>query len=167
MPLSFSGCEKKAETPRPISEAEKFSITLLNARFSERGGRWLALETRAGTQKPRLVELNKPTMSFEARSFSETDRMNGVSERYTFCIFCEQYRYWDGTWSEWQQGTGGGGTVALVHVMTGGLLGFQYFEIEKKNGVWNVKFTKPPALSENRSMREQTIAAAFAVPRPN
>lgn len=164
--LSVSGCGKKAGQPRPVPEGEAFSVKLLNARFSQREGRWLALETRAGNPKPRLIELNKPTVSLDRSNVSETDRMNGVSERYAFSIFCEQYRYWDGTWSEWKKGTGGDGTVVLVHAMTGGLLGYQHFEIEKKNGGWNVKSTKPPALSEDRSMREQVIVTAFSLSNP-
>lgn len=152
------GCAKKPAAHTP-SEAETFAMSVLNARFVERDGRWLALETTKGTTG-RLIELNKPTLQFNAGRVTDTDQMNGITQRCTLSVFCEQFRYWDGTWTEWKSGTGGS-KQGLVNAMTNGMLGYQHYQLEKKNGEWVIKGAKPPALSTDRTQLQKFVTKAL------
>ncbi len=157
--IGLIGCSKKT-APAP-TEAESFAMSVVNARFVERDGRWLALETIKGTTKTRLIELNKPTLQFNAGRVSETDQMNGITQRCTLSVFCEQSRYWNGTWSDWKAGTGGS-KPSLVNALTNGTFGYQHYQLEKKNGEWVIKGAKPPSLSTDRVQLQRAIASALA-----
>lgn len=158
MMVCLLGCSKEATTRSP-TEAEIFATRVINERFTEREGRWLAIETAGGLGKGRLIEFNKPSLQFRTQRVSKTDRMNGISDRCTVSVFCEQFRRWDGTWSEWQAGSGGQ-KQGLVNAMTNGMLGYQYYQLEKKNGTWVIKSGKPPALSTDKNQLQQAILAA-------
>lgn len=118
------GCSKeKSYTP---TEAETFALSVINQRFTERNGRWLALE-EIYTTSHRLIELNKPTLQFNAGKVNETDRMNGITARCTISVLCEQYRHWNnGTWSDWRAGTSGNQS-GMINFLTSGIMGYQHF----------------------------------------
>ncbi len=154
-----AGCSPEP-APKTQGEAQTFALSIINERFVERDGRWLALEIDPRNNPTRLIELNKPSIRFEPAHVSDTDRMNGVSERYSLSVFCEQFRYWGGSWTEWKTGTGGS-TKAIVHAITAGTLGYQSYQLEKKKGEWVLRGFKPPALSTDRELIQQNVAKAF------
>lgn len=158
-----AACSPTPEAKGP-TEAEQFALNVINQRFAERDGRWLALEKQLASNKPRLTELNKPTTQLQARSISETDRMNGITDRYVLSVFHEQIRHWNGNWSEWSAGTGGTKN-ALTHIITSGLLAYQSYRLEKKNGQWIIHEQSPRTLLTDRTMLAQFMQAAYASPQ--
>jgi len=105
-------------------------------------GDYFAAEKILGTKKLRLVQFHKPRTSVLARPVTDTDRMNGVSGRCALTLTCEQFRYWDGSWTEWQQGSGGGGKE-IMNALVGGAFGYWAIVLEKKNGQWTTRNMLP------------------------
>ncbi len=148
--LGLIGCAEKTET-RALNEAEVFAMSVLNQRFIERDGRWSALETKTAAGKFRLIELNKPFIQLQPLKVTDTDRMNGVTHRYTVSVSCEQFRYWDNTWTEWKAGTGGP-QHGLAHALTMGMLGYQRYTLKKKNGDG---WSRTPSLPRSRGIESK------------
>ncbi len=130
--LAF-GCSEKSREP---SEAQVQANAIINETFVGNSESWLAAEKFAG--KIRLVQLRHPRPSLVEQNISDTQRLNGVTVLAVLSVTCEQQRTWDGAWSEWHEGMGGG-AKELVIAMTSGLLADWSIHLEKKNGVWSAQ----------------------------
>ena len=128
------GCAKEPAKP---SEAEVQVNVILNARFRGTREFWFAQEMVGGAKR-RLTEFHNPRTTLLAQPVTDTDRMNGISERYHLTLTAEQIRWWDGKWSDWVTGTGGGGKEA-INALVGGLFGYWVVILEKKNGEWSMR----------------------------
>jgi hypothetical protein len=123
-----AGCSQQPKQP---SEVELQARAILNETFAGDAENWFAVEKTGG--KLRLVELHGPQMSLHEQSISETERMNGVSVRAKLTVTCRQYRWFEGTWSEWRPGMG---ENALVGALFSVLAADWGMRLEKKNGQW-------------------------------
>ena len=153
--LLLLGCAKTVNEP---TELEVHANELLNATFVANGEYWFAVEmTQSG---PQLHELRHPHSHLSQRDLSDTQRLNGITHRAVVYVTCEQFRTWNGKWSEWRDGEGGGGKDIAVAFL-GGLLAHWSANIEQKNGLWNVpRSTSGQGFQQNRdlvkSLMEQT-----------
>jgi hypothetical protein len=120
---------------------------ILDATFAGNAEDWFAVEKTGG--KLRLVQLHHPRMSLRELSVSETERMNGLSERANVTVSCRQYRWFDGTWSEWQTGSGSNGLLAGL---MGGLLADWGTRLEKKNGQWTFRHSAGRDFQRDRDL---------------
>lgn len=121
-----------AATP---SEAESKARELLNATFASSGNNWFCAQKESASWQ--LVELRNANYNFSRNTVEETDRLNGVTDRFTVYVMCDQYRERRGSWSEWKKGTPG--STQLIVAMSGGLLSYWSARGEKKNGVWSTQ----------------------------
>lgn len=123
-----AGCSQEPKQP---SEVELQARAIIDETFVGNAENWFAVEKVGG--KVRLVELHGPQMSLHEQSVSETERMNGFTERAKLTVTCRQYRWFDGTWSEWRPGTGENALVGAVFSVVMADWGMR---LEKKNGQW-------------------------------
>jgi hypothetical protein len=123
-----AGC---SDQPRQPSEVELQAKAILDATFAGNAEDWFAVEKIGG--KLRLMQLHHPKMSLGRQGISETERMNGLSERVSLTVTCRQYRWYDGNWSEWKEGIGANSFAAAL---MGSLLSEWGMKLEKKNGQW-------------------------------
>ena len=130
--FASAGCSRKP------SEGQLQSAFLIQQTFKSVAGDYFAAEKTLGTKKLRLVQFHKPRTSVLARPVTDTDRMNGVSDRCTLTLTCEQFHCWDSSWTEWQQGSGGGGKD-IINALVGGAFGYWSIVLEKKNGQWTAR----------------------------
>ena len=151
-----SGCAEK--TPSSTPEGDKQAAVLLETLFIEREGFWLGLDQSG--DKWRLVELSKPTSQVLARKISASERADGVSERHTLTIHCNQFRFWDEQWTEWQRAPGGGPSKMFLTAISPKGMGFRNYTLEKKAGRWSVRGTAT-RLESDRAELTRLIAAAY------
>lgn len=123
-----AGCSQEPKQP---SEVELQARAIIDETFAGNAENWFAVEKNGG--RLRLVELHGPQMSLHKQGVSETERMNGLSERDKLTVTCRQYRWFDGTWSEWKTGTGENELAAAVFR---DLVADWGVRLEKKNGQW-------------------------------
>ena len=133
--LGLVGCsERQAE----VSEGQTRASALLATTFQGNKEHLFAAQPIGHAAKYRLVELRNPVTNFRDLPPSETDRLNGVTDRCRLTLNASQVRYWDGQWSEWHAGTGEHAAAGgLLNVFSGGLMGEWVTTLEKKDGVWS------------------------------
>ncbi len=153
--LVLLGCSQQSKQP---SEVEQQAAAILNQTFAGDSEYWFAVDTVAG--KPRLTQLHRPRMSLQPVPISETDRMNGVTDRAVLSVHCSQYRWFDGKWSEWKAGTG---ENALVSTLMGNLLADWGVRLEKKNGQWT---TQPSATIAHHFQSDHALLARMMSQTP-
>jgi len=113
--------------------------SILNQTFiASRDGDWFALEKVQGPRKFRMVQFHRPSISLLAQPVSDTDRMNGISERCVLTLMSEQYRYWSVEWTEWKPGSSKGGGE-FINSIVGGAFGYWTLSMERKKGQWIVR----------------------------
>ena len=152
--LAF-GCSEKSREP---SEAQVQANALINETFGGNSESWFAAEKFAG--KIRLIQLRHPRPSLVEQNISDTQRLNGVTVLAVLSVTCEQQRTWDGAWSEWHEGMGGG-AKELVIAMTSGLLADWCIHLEKKNGVWSTHNSTPfHDFQQNKSLLQSLLQKA-------
>jgi len=156
MGLFGFGCAEK--TPTSTLEGEQQAAALVETLFIEREGLWLGLNQNG--EKWRLVELSKPTSQVVARKISSSERADGVSERHTLTIHCDQFRFWDEQWTEWQRAPGGGPSQKFLNAISPKGMGFRTYTLEKKAGRWSVRGTAT-RLESDRAELARLIAAAY------
>ena len=117
------------------NESQTKANALLSSTFVASGANWFAA-LKSGNQWT-LVELRNARPSFSPRPIPETDRLNGVTDRFTVYVTCDQHRTRNGEWSEWIKGTPGAGQ--LVVAMTGGLTAYWSANGERKKGAWSFR----------------------------
>src|SRR4051812_38728106 len=83
--------------------AQSKANELLSGRFVVSGSEWFAAE-KSGDRWV-LIELRNGRASSSAIPISETDRLNGVTDRFNVYVLCDQFRTRQSNWSEWTQGT--------------------------------------------------------------
>lgn len=89
--LPFAACDKVPEQP---SERETEATSLLRSSFRATQEYWFGAETPLGRGEPRLVELRKAHPTILGQTVNDTERLNGISDRFTLTVNCEQMRYW-------------------------------------------------------------------------
>jgi len=129
--LLAGGC---TDQPRQPSEVELQAKAILGATFGGNTDDWFAVQNYGG--KLRLVQLHHPASSLSRQSVTETEQMNGLTERANLTVNCRQIRWYDGAWSEWQPGSGSNG---LLSGLMPGLLADWGTRLEKKNGQWTFR----------------------------
>ena len=149
-----AGCRQQ---PRQPSEIEAHATAILSETFVGDAENWYAIEKVGG--KSRLTELHHPKMSLIEQNVSETDRMNGVSERAKLVVTCTQFRWFDGSWSEWKAGTGGNGLIGEMMTV---LVADWGVRLEKKNGQW----TSQPAAAAHNFQRDRALLARMMSEAP-
>jgi hypothetical protein len=149
-----TGCRQQ---PRQPSEVEAQATAILNETFAGDTENWFAVEKIGGGL--RLTELHHPKMSLIGQNVSETDRMNGVSERAKLVVTCTQFRWFDGGWSEWKGGTGGNGLIGEMMTV---LVADWGVRLEKKNGQW----TAQPAAASHNFQRDRALLARMLSQTP-
>jgi hypothetical protein len=153
--LLASGCSEKSKEP---SEAQVQANALINETFVGNHESWFAAEKFAG--KIRLIQLRHPRPSLVEQSVTDTQRLNGVTVLAVLSLTCEQQRTWDGAWSEWKEGMGGG-AKGLVVAMTSGLLADWSIHLEKKNGTWSARNSTPfHDFQQNKSLLQSLLQKA-------
>jgi hypothetical protein len=129
-----AGCGDQPATPKQPTELELQATAIIDTTFVGNAEDWFAVEKVGG--KLRLAQLHHPKMSMSRQSVSETEQMNGLTERAILTVNCRQYRYFEGSWSEWKAGSGENDVaVALL----GPLLADWGMRLEKKNGTWAIR----------------------------
>lgn len=137
--IGSAGCGRRSRTARPSTETELMVRQVLSETFAGNAESWFAVEKTSG--RLRLVELHGPTMGWRVDDVSETERMNGVTEKAAVWVNCRQFRRYDGRWSEWQQGTGAARGVGGLLLGAMGPLAAQWSaHLQKKHGRWVVTF---------------------------
>jgi hypothetical protein len=117
------------------TEAQTKASELLSSTFVVSGSEWFAAQ-KSGDRWA-LVELRNGRASLSGTPISETDRLNGVTDRFNVYVLCDQFRTRQSNWSEWTQGTTG--IQQFVVGMMGGLGAYWSASFEKKNGVWSTR----------------------------
>ena len=111
--------------------------TLLNSTFRlTTTGDWCAVNKLLGSKKLQLVQLHGPRTSIYAVPVTETDRMNGVSQRFKLVVECSQSRTWDRTWTPWIDGTAGRAQITNTFFPSAAI-GFWVIQFEQANGQWH------------------------------
>lgn len=128
------GCSDQSAPPKQPSEVELQAKAIIDTTFAGNAEDWFAVEKVGG--KLRLVQLHHPRMSMSRQSVSETEQMNGLTERAVLTVTWRQYRCFEGSWSEW---TVGSGVNDLAVALMGALLADWGMRLEKKNGSWTVR----------------------------
>ncbi len=137
--ICFGGCSRQSAPP---TEREAKANLLIDQTFKGSKEYWFAVNRLPGGKKFQLVELHNPSTSLYSVPVSETDRMNGVSERFKFVVECDQSRTWDGKWTPWKEETGG--KAALANTMfPSAAMGFWVIQFEAANGEWHTKNAFP------------------------
>jgi hypothetical protein len=137
--ICFGGCSRQ---PAPPTEREAKANLLINQTFKGSKEFWFAASKLLGGKKLQLVQLHNPSTSLYSVPVSETDRMNGVSERFKLVVECEQSRTWDGKWTPWREETGS--KAAITNTMfPSAAVGFWVIQFEAVNGEWHTKNTFP------------------------
>jgi hypothetical protein len=117
------------------TEAQSKANELLSSTFLVSGSEWFAAQKTGDRWE--LVELRHGRASSSDAPINETDRLNGVTDRFSVYVLCDQYRTRPSNWSEWTQGTPG--MQQLVVGMMGGLGAYWSASFEKKGGVWSTR----------------------------
>jgi len=145
--LLFLGCAKAPPQP---SAVEIQANDLLNKTFVAKGEYWFAVEmTHSG---PQLHELRHPRSQLIQQDLTDTQRLNGITHRAVVYVTCEQFRTWNGRWSDWRDGEGGGSKEIAVAFL-GGSLAHWNANLEQKNGVWNApKSSSGSGFQQNRAL---------------
>ncbi len=136
--LGFIGCAPA--TDRSTAK-EARATELLNRTFRDSKESWFAV-TRLGKQKFHLVQLHNPQTKILSVAVTDTDRMNGVSERFKLVVECAQSREWDGQWTPWQAGTVGQ-TSLLNLSFPSAAVGYWVIQFEETHGQWHITNTFP------------------------
>src|ERR1035438_1708975 len=137
--LCLGACSKEASQP---SEGESQANALLKETFTGSKDYWFAVEKLGGSERYGLVQLHNPQISFSAVGVSETDRMNGISERCRLVVECDQSRSWNGQWSVWKDDTAG--KARFLNAITPSLgVGYWVIQFEKLNDEWHSRNSFP------------------------
>ena len=131
----FGSCSRQ---PAPPTEREARATLLMEQTFKGSKEYWFAANRLSGGKRFQLVELHNPSTSLYSVPVSETDRMNGLSDRFKLVVECDQWRTWDGKWTPWKEGTGG--KAALTNTMfPSAAVGFWVIQFEAVNGEWHTR----------------------------
>jgi hypothetical protein len=153
--LLASGC---AEKPREPSEAQAQANALIIETFVGNHESWFAAEKFAG--KIRLIQLRHPRPSLVEQSVTDTQRLNGITAIIVISLTWEQQRTWDGAWSEWHKGMGGGAKELSI-ARSSGLLADWSLHVEKKDGGWSVRNRTPiHDFQQNKSLLQSLLQKA-------
>jgi len=153
--IGLSACSRQIVPP---SEGEEQARALLAQTFSGSKEYWFAVEKPLGFEKCRLVQLHNPQISFSTLGVTETDQMNGITERCRLVVECDQSRSWDGVWSYWKDDTAG---KAQILNFIGPGVGYWVIRFEKVDGEWHSKNTFPVHnLVQNQSLRKTLMRIA-------
>jgi hypothetical protein len=152
--FAFLGCGRDPAQP---SEAQLQANGVLNATFRGNTEFWFGVEEFGGRHY--LREFHNPKSTLLAKAVTDTDRMNGISQRFVLSVTFEQYRTWDGAWSEWKAGTAGG-SKDLINAMVGGLFGYWVISFEKKNDQWDQRIVNGRHFLSDRQLLATLMANA-------
>ena len=133
--LCVVGCSRE---PSPPSESETIVTELLARTFKGSEEYWFAVNKSPGSQKGQLVELHNPHASLFPLNVTETDQMNGISQRFKVVVDCTQSRSFDKNWTPWQDGTAGKNFL-LNSFFPGAAAGYWIMQFEKKDGEWHAR----------------------------
>jgi hypothetical protein len=155
--LCLGACSKEETQP---SEGESQANALLKETFTGSKDYWFAVEKLSGSEHYGLVQLHNPKISFSAGSVTETDRMNGITERCRLVVECDQSRSWDGKWSIWKDDTAG--RAQFLNMITPSLgVGFWVIQFEKRNDEWHSRNSFPiHNLVQDQEMRDALMRKA-------
>jgi hypothetical protein len=153
------GCNRKPAEP---SESESLASALLTHTF--KGSNEFSYAVNAtGAQKPRLVELHNLQSSMLSLPVTETDQMNGITQRFKVVVDCTQSRSFDGQWTPWVDGSAHSALPMLNSVFPSAAAGYWVIQFEKKNGQWSTKNTFPVHnLLQNDALLTELMQAAGA-----
>jgi hypothetical protein len=119
--LGLAACGQQPAADSSGSEAQVQATALLNTFIQQGSGDWFAVQ-KFGSQKC-LVEMHNPAADYRPKVVTDTDRMNGVTQRGFLTVTCEQFRIWNGHWSDWKASTGRGPGRQFHGGRADGLLG--------------------------------------------
>jgi hypothetical protein len=128
--------------PSPETEREAKANLLLGQTFEGSKEFWFAANKLPGAGKFQLVQLHNPKTTLYSVPVSDTDRMNGVSDRFKVVVECEQSRIWDGKWTLWKEETGGRASL-LNTVFPSAAVGYWVIQFEAVNGEWHTRNAFP------------------------